>query len=102
MSAMIPPEMFEEVCKENASLKSQLEEEKKLSENWKASCEAEHRHKLEIVAQLEQTQNLLNSSVKWIDRIVNRRDDLPLNFFDNCDPGQLAKEIRAALERSKE
>jgi hypothetical protein len=52
----------------------------------------------DLRSKLEKSQNLLISSVKWIDRIVGRRDDLPVNFFDNCNPSHLAKEIRAALE----
>lgn len=48
-----------------------------------------------------ETRSVLKSAVKWLERIHNRREDLPKSFLDGCDPGPLAKKIRGILAKEE-
>ena len=48
---------------------------------------------LEAEKERDKAKQLLQSASKWMNRIVDRRDDLPIHFFDGFDPRPLAKDI---------
>lgn len=45
-------------------------------------------------------RELLLSAVKWLERIVLRRDMLPGSFFDGSDPEPLVRAIRQTLKEN--
>lgn len=45
----------------------------------------------------KRAKELLISALKWIRRIEERKEDLPLSFLDNCDPKPLRKKIEEFL-----
>jgi len=42
----------------------------------------------------------ITGAVKWIERIVNRKEMLPASFLDNTDPAPLAKELRKMIREN--
>lgn len=39
----------------------------------------------------------ITAALKWIERIIDRREMLPASFMDNTDPTPLAKDLRGIL-----
>jgi hypothetical protein len=54
--------------------------------------------KIEVRAKDPTAKILLKSALKWIRRIEERAEDLPVSFLDNCDPKPLRKEIECYLK----
>jgi hypothetical protein len=48
-----------------------------------------------------EARDVLIGAVKWLERISDRKDQLPASFMDNCDPAPLAKKIRRLLSNPK-
>ena len=42
---------------------------------------------------------LLQSAVKWLRRLEERREDIPRSFFRGCNPTPLRKKIEAHINR---
>lgn len=52
---------------------------------------------IEIKANDPAARELLKRSVKWLERLENRKSELPASFLDGCDPAPLAQDIREHL-----